>query len=164
MNNSMDISIAQAKLLANSLRAKIIYQLHETPLTAKQVADKLGESGGNVHYHIKKLHEGELLDLVEERKVGGVIEKYYKSKALWFNSNHRESLDPALYESDSSPQSSTLSTRLSLSTAEKQELNEDIKALVEKWLHKTSVHKDADVNRQEYSIGIKIVPTERIAE
>lgn len=164
MKNSMDISIAQAKLLANSLRAKIIYQLHENPLTAKQVADKLGESGGNVHYHIKKLHEGELLVLVEEKKVGGVTEKYYKSKALWFNSNHRESLDPALNESDSSPQSTTLSTRLSLSTEEKQELNEEVKALVEKWLHKTSVRQDANVSRQDYSIGIKVVPTERITE
>lgn len=68
-----DITVEQAKLLGSSQRVKIIGSLTDTPKTAKQVADELGESPGSIHYHIQKLYDGGLIDLVETRTVGGLL-------------------------------------------------------------------------------------------
>lgn len=84
-SQSVEISVEQAKLLGSAQRIKIIGALVETAITSKQVAYELGESPGSIHYHIQKLYDGGLIDLVEIRTVGGIVEKYYKSKAKWFN-------------------------------------------------------------------------------
>ncbi|HEY4553911.1 MAG TPA: helix-turn-helix domain-containing protein [Bacillaceae bacterium] len=154
-----NISIEQAKLLGSALRIKIISQLVDKPRTAKQVADMLGQTGGNVHYHMKKLYEGGLLELVEEKQLGGVTEKYYQSKAKWFNSDGEEPIDPVLKDDFKSSDSTVLSIRLHLSKEQQYEIREEFKDFLEKWVAKTSVTEEED--SQEYSIGVKINSTKQ---
>ncbi|MGZ4031516.1 MAG: helix-turn-helix domain-containing protein [Tumebacillaceae bacterium] len=47
------------------------------PRTSKQIADQLGLSKSKVHYHVLDLHRVGLLQLVETKEKGGVIEKNY---------------------------------------------------------------------------------------
>jgi DNA-binding transcriptional ArsR family regulator len=156
----LNVSIEQAKLLGSALRIKIISQLAEKPRTAKQVADLIGHSGGNVHYHIKKLYEGGLLELVEEKQFGGVIEKYYKSKSKWFNSDDLEEIDPVLNKNFNSSHSTSLSLRLNLSKEQQVQITEEFKEFLEKWVEKTTVN-GGNVENQEYSIGVKIISSKQ---
>ncbi|MFC0561505.1 ArsR/SmtB family transcription factor [Halalkalibacter alkalisediminis] len=153
----LNVSVKQAKLLGNSLRIKIISQLLDEPRTAKQVADLLGKSGGNVHYHMKKLFEGGLIELVEEKQFGGVIEKYYKSKSKWFNSYGAEPIDPVLKDDFISNESTALSIRLNLSRDQQDQIKEEFRSFLEDWVKKTSVNNTEET--QEYSIGVKINST-----
>ncbi|WP_100333973.1 winged helix-turn-helix domain-containing protein [Bacillus alkalisoli] len=155
----LNVSIEQAKLLGNSLRIKIISQLQDQPKTSKQVADLLGESGGNVHYHMKKLYDGGLIELVEERKYGGVMEKYYLSKSKWFNSAGDTPIDPVLRDDYLSQDSTALSIRLNLTTHQQEEIKEEFKKFLEKWVLKTNANTSNE--GEEFSIGVKIVSTEQ---
>ncbi|GAE37640.1 ArsR/SmtB family transcription factor [Halalkalibacter akibai] len=157
-DNPLNVSVEQAKLLGNALRVKIISHLQEQPKTSKQVANLLGESGGNVHYHMKKLFDGGLIELVEERQYGGVIEKYYLSKSKWFNSIGDTPVDPALRDDYLSRDSTGLSIRLNLTTHQQKEIKEDFKEFLEKWVLKTNTSESSKT--EEFSIGVKIVSTE----
>lgn len=151
----LQISVEQSKLLGNALRIKIITTLLETPKTAKQVADQLGNSPGSVHYHIQKLYEGGLIELVETKEVGGIIEKYYKAKSKWFSAP--ETTDPVLREGFNSTYSSTTSLRVFLKEEDREEFIEDVKSLLEKWVTISSTNDLKDL--QEYAVGFKVVAT-----
>src|SRR5699024_8914313 len=126
-NQPLHISVEQAKLLGHTLRVKILGVLQETPKTSKQVATQIGESPGNVHYHIQKLFLGQLIELVEEKRVGGVVEKYYLARASSFESS--EAVFPEL-NPDFNPDSSTqMSIALQLKKADHEELLEEFRAL-----------------------------------
>lgn len=84
---SVLITQKQFDLLSNALRSRIMYVLKDRVLTAKQVAEQLGESPGNVHYHIQKLFKGGLIDLVDTKEVSGILEKYYQSVGDRFELN-----------------------------------------------------------------------------
>lgn len=155
MEQKSSINIEQAKLLSSALRIKIISELVKKPKTAKQVADDLGQSAGNIHYHIKKLYEGGILELVEEKQVRGLTEKYYQSKSKWFNTDYPGIIDPLLSDNFKGEQSTAISIRLNLSPRQKHELERDFKELMEKWVEKTTV----DDSTQEFGIGVKIVST-----
>ncbi|WP_349409362.1 winged helix-turn-helix domain-containing protein [Pseudalkalibacillus sp. SCS-8] len=158
----LNVSVEQAKLLGNSLRIKIISQLIDKPKTSKQVAELLGQSPGNVHYHIKKLYDGGLIELVEERQFGGVTEKYYKSKAKWFNSEGDTSIDPVLNDDFPSRDSTLLSLRLNLTPDQQEEIKEEFRKFLEKWVVKTSVSDYSEAD--EFSIGVKIVSAKQKTE
>nr|WP_262372376.1 hypothetical protein [Sutcliffiella horikoshii] len=98
----------------------------------------LGNSPGSVHYHIKKLNYGGLIEIVKTKEVGGIIEKYYKAKSKWFSANSTDIIDSALNEDFNSTDSSNLSPRLFLKEEEKEELIEDVKILLEKWLNQSN--------------------------
>jgi DNA-binding transcriptional ArsR family regulator len=153
----LNVSVEQAKLLGSALRVKIISQLIDKPKTSKQVADILGQSGGNIHYHIKKLYEGGLIELVEEKQYGGVTEKYYKSKAKWFNSVDDTPIDPVLNDDFLSRDSTLLSLRLNLTSNQQEEIKDEFRNFLENWVVKTSVGDSNDA--EEFSIGVKIVST-----
>ncbi|MEC2072548.1 ArsR/SmtB family transcription factor [Alkalihalophilus marmarensis] len=155
---SLDISVEQAKLLGNALRVKIMKQLLNEPKTSKQVATQLGHSPGNVHYHLKKLHEGGLLELVEEKQFGGVVEKYYQAVASRFNSPGG-AMDPVLQEGFNSRDSSLISIRLELTAKQRKDLQEEFLEFLESWVEKSS-HTQADEKTEEFSVGVKIVSTE----
>lgn len=151
----LPISVEQSKLLGNALRIKIISVLLETPKTAKQVADLLGNSPGSVHYHIQKLYEGGLIDLVETKEAGGIIEKYYRAKSKWFSAP--DTTDPVLREGFNSTFSSTTSLRIFLKEDEREEFVEDVKKLLEKWVRSSSANEVNEL--QEYAVGFKVVAT-----
>ncbi|WP_369900280.1 helix-turn-helix domain-containing protein [Bacillus manliponensis] len=83
--NTITISAEQQKLIASAIRIQILHILNEEPLTAKQVATKLNKSPGSIHYHVQLLYEGGLLELVDTKERRGIIEKYYKAKAVHFS-------------------------------------------------------------------------------
>ncbi|MFC7681289.1 ArsR/SmtB family transcription factor [Paenibacillus sp. GCM10028914] len=156
--NSIPISVEQSKLLGSAQRIKIIASIAETAKTAKQVADELGQSPGSTHYHIQKLYDGGLIDLVETRTTGGIVEKYYKSKAKWFDSDDHRAQDPALEDGYESSNSTRISLRLVLTPEQRDELNEEYKALMEKWVALTSASKDEG---EEFAIGFKMISTKK---
>lgn len=158
----LNISVEQSKLLGNALRVKIISLLLDKPKTAKQVSDLLGNSPGSVHYHIQKLNEGGLIELVETKEVGGIIEKYYKAKSKWFTSKSGVIIDPALSEDFTSSFSSNLSLRLFLKEDEREEFIEDVKKMLEKWVRNSSASESNEL--QEYAVGFKLVATEKKGE
>ena len=152
--NSIPISVEQAKLLGSAQRVKIIGAISDQAKTAKQVADELGQSPGSTHYHIQKLFEGGLIDLVETRAEGGILEKYYKSKAKWFDSPGADNVDPVLAEGYDSPNSTKISLRLSLTPEEREQLSEEFKNLMEKWVALTSSSREG---AEEFAIGLKVI-------
>lgn len=152
-NQSLPISIEQSKLLGNTLRVKILGVLLETPKTSKQVATHIGESPGNVHYHIQKLYQGKLIELVEEKRVGGVVEKYYLAGASSFDSPEAvfPELDPR-FNADSSTQ---MSIALQLKKEDQETLLEEFKSLMKKWIVKTT---SADyISEEEFVLGVNLV-------
>ena len=71
-------SYDQAKVLANKLRMRITHLFEDAkPRTATHIADELGMQTAKVHYHVRELMRVGLLNLVETREKGGVLEKYY---------------------------------------------------------------------------------------
>lgn len=120
----MSISIEQRKLLASAIRIKILHMIAGTPRTAKQVADLLNETPGNIHYHIQRLYDGGLVELVETREVAGILEKYYKAKNTRFVPNTpppNNQLCPGI------------KTQLLLTKEEVQQLAMELGELLEKW-------------------------------
>lgn len=157
-NQAIEISVEQAKLLGSAQRVKIIGVIVDQAKTAKQVADELGESPGSIHYHIQKLYEGGLIDLVETRTVGGIVEKYYKSKAKWFNTRGTQLVDPVLADDYEASSSTKMSVRMQLTPDQLEELNGEFKALLEKWVRISTASKGDQL--QEYAIGVKLVAAE----
>lgn len=153
----VNISVEQSKLLSSAKRIQIISCLQNSAKTAKQVAVELQQSPGSTHYHIKKLHEGGLVDLVDTRTEGGIVEKYYLAKSKWFNTNGNQFIDPLLAEdSDSDVSSRTmLSLRLFLTPSQQEELTLEFKELLEKWVESTSESTSEDV--KEFAVGIKML-------
>ncbi len=74
-------SAEQLRALAHPVRMQILDLLTEGPRTNKQLATILGEPPARLHFHVRELHAAGLIELVEERPKGGVIEKYYRAAA-----------------------------------------------------------------------------------
>ncbi len=74
------ITAQQYQLLSSPMRLRILRVLADEPKTAKQVADEMGETRGNVHYHIQRLVDGGIVELTETRQAGSITEKYYRSR------------------------------------------------------------------------------------
>lgn len=70
-----DIEIAKMML---DVRKKSILDIAKEPVTVSQIAEELNEKQSRLYYHVKKLEEAGLLELVETRMLGNLIEKYYK--------------------------------------------------------------------------------------
>lgn len=75
----------EQKLIAHPLRTRILHATAERPMTAKQTATALGETPGNVHYHLQRLLAGGLVEITETRTVKGITEKYYKARSTRFH-------------------------------------------------------------------------------
>lgn len=69
----------EVKTFSNPFRFKIInlFTQGKTPLTVKQMADKLGQVPSKVHYHVKALEKIGVLEIVETKDNSGITEKYY---------------------------------------------------------------------------------------
>ncbi len=84
-------STEQAKVLAHPLRLRVIALYDDgLPRTSKQLADLLDLPPAKVHYHVRELLRVNLLELVETKEKGGVIEKYYLPVAKQFQINLNE--------------------------------------------------------------------------
>jgi DNA-binding transcriptional ArsR family regulator len=62
------------------LRQAVLEQLRE-PLSATEVAARLGETRQRVNYHVRALERGGLVELVEERPRRGCVERVVRATA-----------------------------------------------------------------------------------
>ncbi|MFS0925587.1 ArsR/SmtB family transcription factor [Enterococcus durans] len=86
----MDINWEQQRVLANPLRSRIVALLFEKPMTSKQVADLLEKNPGTIYYHIKQLEKNDILEIDHTNTEKGIIEKFYRSKAVIFKNSEAE--------------------------------------------------------------------------
>ncbi len=144
IKKTMEITIEQQKLISSPLRVKIIYLLSRSAMTAKQVADELGKSAGSIHYHIQQLYKGGILEIEETRENRGIIEKYYRSKATQFILNEESGKEKTVG-------STSMGTSMSLTDEELKEFQDDLYALIVKYMEK-SVKGDSK-RRDTYQIS-----------
>ena len=115
----------QYTLVAHPLRIRILHALATAELTAAQVADSLGESRGNVHYHIQKLHAGGLIQLVRTEPNGGILERYYRAATTRFRTPKPRS--------GSADRAKAVETWLERTPQEVEVLFETLEALLGAW-------------------------------
>lgn len=140
----LQVTPEQDKLLESALRIKIMHALAGEPLTSKQVAEELQKTPGNIHYHIIKLFEGGLLDLVRTEVAGGIVQKFYRSKATWFRSANFSGFQ---FQKEDTVEHFT--TRLTLSERELENFQQELKQFISIWESKIT-HGD------EYGVDIVI--------
>src|SRR4051794_11167559 len=70
----------QAEALLRPKRVEVLRSFAE-PRTCTQVGAELGESAQAVYYHVKRLQKPGLLELVDERRVRGIVEGIYQAVA-----------------------------------------------------------------------------------
>ncbi|WP_257391503.1 ArsR/SmtB family transcription factor [Cytobacillus gottheilii] len=141
---SMEINLEQQKLISSTLRVKIIYLLAENQMTAKQVADEMGKTPGSIHYHIQQLYNGGILEMTETKENRGIVEKYYRSKATHFMLKGVEISDV---------KKGTSRTNLSLTEEEKQAFDDDIDALIMKYIKMTVKEREG---RKPYVFDFRV--------
>jgi DNA-binding transcriptional ArsR family regulator len=137
----LQVTPEQAKLLESALRFKIMHALAEEPLTSKQVADKLQKTAGNIHYHISKLYDGGLLELVRTEAVGGIIQKFYRSKGTVFCSEHF-----AEFQFSKEDTIQHFNTRLTLSESELNSFQSELQQFLAQWESKVTHGKEYGVH------------------
>jgi DNA-binding transcriptional ArsR family regulator len=65
--------------LKHELRRRILHVMsNEVPTSPRQLADLLGESLSNVSYHVRVLADLGALEKVEEKKVRGATQHFYR--------------------------------------------------------------------------------------
>jgi DNA-binding transcriptional ArsR family regulator len=72
--------IEQAEALLKPQRIEVLRQLAE-PRTCTEIGSLLGQSPQRVYYHVKRLVEAGLVELVSERRVRGIQEGIYQAGA-----------------------------------------------------------------------------------
>lgn len=71
-------TVEQLRAIADLLRLRIIEMLEKRAMTVTQLGEELGLAPAKVHYHVRELERVGLLELVETREKGGILEKYYQ--------------------------------------------------------------------------------------
>src|SRR3954463_2765977 len=84
--------LAALRAISDPLRTRILRELRDVPRSTAQVAARLGEGTTKLHYHMNELERNGLVELVETRQKGNLIEKYYRAVAGFFR------VDPALFQ------------------------------------------------------------------
>lgn len=85
MRDTLTIStVEQIQALGHPVRQHVLRLLTREPLTNKQMATRIGISPGKLHFHVRELERAGLIEIVEERPKGGVVEKYYRAVAANF--------------------------------------------------------------------------------
>ncbi|UFJ40820.1 helix-turn-helix domain-containing protein [Brevibacillus humidisoli] len=145
-NKAVPISIEQQKLLASAIRIQILHAIAEVPRTAKQVADLLRQTPGNIHYHMQRLADGGLIKLVETREVSGIVEKYYQSVGTVFH--------PQLVGESPDPSDPPIKSQLMLTEQQIEQLKDEMVQLLLKW---ERIIPQAPTDRlKEVSVGVMI--------
>lgn len=78
-------NLEQLRAIADRFRCRIVETLAYEAMTAKQLANLLGEPPAKTHYHVRELERVGLVRLVETREKGGILEKYYRAVARRLN-------------------------------------------------------------------------------
>lgn len=67
------------KGLSHPLRVLILAHMNERPWSPRELERELGEGLSQVSYHVKVLHDFELIELVDTQPRRGAVEHYYKA-------------------------------------------------------------------------------------
>jgi DNA-binding transcriptional ArsR family regulator len=73
------------KLLGDETRRKIIYLLRAKEMSVSQIAEALNLTPQAVYHHIKRLIDGEMVEVTREERVDHIIESYYRATAESFH-------------------------------------------------------------------------------
>jgi DNA-binding transcriptional ArsR family regulator len=99
--------LEQVKALAVPVRVEIIMSLNDQPMTTTQIARLLGEKPNRLYYHVTELERVGILEVVETKQKGNLVEKYYLPVARVFR------IDPALFARGSEGREAWLQTVIS---------------------------------------------------
>ncbi len=72
------------RLLGDETRRKMVFLLRDSELTVKEISSRLGLTAQNIYHHVKKLQDAGLVRVVEERRSGHLIERFYTVTADTF--------------------------------------------------------------------------------
>jgi DNA-binding transcriptional ArsR family regulator len=78
-NASMETTLAT--IVAHPTRARAFSILAERTASPVEIAQEIGKDVGHVGYHVRKLQELGLIELVDERPVRGAVEHFYRAIA-----------------------------------------------------------------------------------
>jgi DNA-binding transcriptional ArsR family regulator len=76
------------RVFADPLRAQVFEILAKKPQTVNDVAEKLGLSSSKLYYHFNLMEKHGLIEVVETRLVGNLIEKIYRTVARDLEIDH----------------------------------------------------------------------------
>jgi DNA-binding transcriptional ArsR family regulator len=76
-----DIDSELLKALSHPLRLRILVVLNQGVASPSEIADELGESLGNISYHIKILEERGAIEMVKTQHVRGAVQHFYRALA-----------------------------------------------------------------------------------
>jgi DNA-binding transcriptional ArsR family regulator len=68
-----------AQVISNELTVKTLVYLVERAGSPKDIGVHLGESTSKVSHHVKKLERLRMVELIEERDLGGTIQHIYRA-------------------------------------------------------------------------------------
>jgi DNA-binding transcriptional ArsR family regulator len=68
-----------AAIVAHPTRARCFSILAERTASPVEIAGEIGKDVGHVGYHVRKLQEMHLIELVDERPVRGAVEHFYRA-------------------------------------------------------------------------------------
>jgi DNA-binding transcriptional ArsR family regulator len=68
-----------AAIVAHPTRARCFSILAERTASPVEIAQQIGKDVGHVGYHVRKLQQLELIELVDERPVRGAVEHFYRA-------------------------------------------------------------------------------------
>jgi DNA-binding transcriptional ArsR family regulator len=77
------------RAFSDPLKLQVIEALRPEPLTASQIARKLGDKANKIYYHVTELERVGLIIPVETRQKGNLIEKYYRPAGDFFHVDTR---------------------------------------------------------------------------
>ena len=142
----MEINWEQQKVISNPLRSRLIALLYEQAMTPKQVADLVGKNPGTVYYHIQQLVKHNILEVESVKTDKGIVEKYYRAKALLYK--NPEQVSPP-------GQVDRKTADVYLSQKLVNQLSKDLEDLFFKYGHLSHKEKDAE-EQSPYSIEFLI--------
>jgi DNA-binding transcriptional ArsR family regulator len=76
-STSMETTLAA--IVAHPTRARCFSILAERTASPVEIAQEIGKDVGHVGYHVRKLQEMNLIELVDERPVRGAVEHFYRA-------------------------------------------------------------------------------------
>src|SRR5882757_2647250 len=68
-----------AAIVAHPTRARCFVILTERIASPVEIAQEIGKDVGHVGYHVRKLLQLDLIELVDERPVRGAVEHFYRA-------------------------------------------------------------------------------------
>lgn len=71
----------QLKVVADPLRQRILVALCERERTTAQLAEAIDAAPSNLYYHVNRLRDAGLIELVRTQPKRGAVEKYYRAVA-----------------------------------------------------------------------------------